>query len=107
MNIANDIRELERKAKFFRKVERAWIFETEDVCAGEANSSGNAMAIFAKAVKRRIGLDREIHLGAGDEVVEIAGGHVVALNCVHKRGESFGGVPGIRIGALERCVAVY
>src|SRR5262249_17478001 len=91
-NIADDIRELEREAEFFSKVERAGILEAENVSAGEADSAGDAIAIFAKAVKGWIDLDGEVHFCARDEVVEVARGHVVTTDGVRERRKCFGGM---------------
>ena len=59
--------------------------------AGEADGAGDAIAIFAQAIEGRIGVDGEIHFRAGDQIVEIARGHVVAAHGVDERGEDFGG----------------
>jgi hypothetical protein len=52
------------------------------------------IAIFAEAIEGLVVADGEIHFGAGDEVVEIARGHVVAAHGVDERGKNFGGACG-------------
>ena len=59
--------------------------------AGEADGSGDAVAVFAQAFERRIGLHREIHLRAADEIVQIARRHFVALHGIDERGQNFRG----------------
>ena len=102
VDVANDVGELEGEAEFFGEVESALIGEAEDVRAGEADGAGDAVAIFAEAVEGGVIANGEIHLGAGDEVVEIARGHVVAAHGVHESGENFGGALGSCGGRQRR-----
>ncbi len=76
------------------------------MCASESNGAGDAIAVFAQPVERRIGLHSEVHLGAADEVVKIARGHFVALHGVHERGQYFRGSAESCGGRGHRGVAV-
>ena len=83
-------RELERQAKFLGEVQSAGIVESEDVRAGKADSAGDAIAIFTKAVERRIGMYCQIHFGAGNEIVEIASGQIVTAQGIDEGGQNLG-----------------
>src|SRR5262249_7109207 len=61
VNVANDVGELEGEAESFGEVERALVGEAEDVRAGEADGTGDAIAIFAEAIEGRIVADGEVH----------------------------------------------
>src|SRR5262249_50538468 len=78
--VADDVGELKGKAKLFGEIERARIAEAENMRAGKADGPSYAVAVFLEAREGSVGADREIHFSAGDEVVEIARGHVVAEN---------------------------
>ncbi len=56
--VANDVRQLKREAEPFSKVEGTRVAEAEYVRAGEADSAGYAIAIFAEALEGGIGLNR-------------------------------------------------
>ena len=89
VNVTNDVGELEGQTELFGEVESSWVAEAEDVRAGEADSAGDAVAIFAETVEGGIGADSEVHFGAGDEVVEVACRHMETLHGVHEGGEDF------------------
>ena len=89
MDIANNIGELKCQAELFGKIECTRIAETEKMGTGETNRAGDAITIFAKAIEGRIGTDGEIHFRAGDQIVKIARGHVIATHGVDQRGQDF------------------
>ena len=90
VDVADDVGQLKGQAEFFGEVERAGIVEAEDVGAGQADRSGDAIAVFAEAIEGRVGAKSQIHLGAADEIVEVARGHFVALHGVDESGQNFG-----------------
>src|SRR5579863_6415443 len=75
VNVANDVGELEGEAELF----------------GEVDGAGHAVAIFAEAIESRVVADGKVHLGAGDQVVQVARGHFVAAHGIDERGKDFGG----------------
>ena len=83
MDVAKDVGELKRKAKFLGEVESAGIGKAEDVRAGQANRACYAIAVFAETIEGRVSLYRQIHFGAGDQIVQVTRGHVVTLHGVN------------------------
>src|SRR5258708_3110218 len=89
VDIPNDVRELKCQAKFLSEVQCARIAVPKNMRARETNSSSDTIAILAEAVEGRIGLDGEVHFRAGDQVVQIARGHVEATHGIDEGGENF------------------
>jgi len=59
------------------------------VGAGEAHGSRYAVTIFFQAVEGGIRFYCEIHFGAGDQIVQVARGHVEAAHGIDERGKDF------------------
>ncbi len=87
-NIANDVGELECEAQPLGQIRSARVVEAEYVQAGEADRARHAIAIFGEPVECSIGGDRQIHLRAENQVVEIARGNLEARDRVGERGKN-------------------
>ncbi len=86
-HVANDIRQLKREAQPFREIGIARVGKTEDVQAREPHGSRHAVAILRKLVERRIRCDRQIHLRAENQIVEIARRYVESRNRIGEGGQ--------------------
>jgi len=84
-NVANDVGQLKREAKPFGEIGVARVAKTKDMQAGEPDGAGNSVAILGKLVEGRVGADGEVHLGAENQVMEVARRNLKARNRIGQR----------------------
>src|SRR2546425_11190607 len=83
-DIAQDVGQLKCEAQLFTSLACARVAKAKDVKAGEPDRAGDPVAVLAQMVEGGVGGNTEVHLRAGDEIVEVAGRNAEAPNRIGK-----------------------
>src|SRR5437899_7634296 len=87
-DIAQDVGQLKCEAQLFGQIQGARVAKAKDVKAGEPDRAGDPVAVLAQMVEGGVGGNTEVHLRAGDEIVEVAGRMPKRLNRSAKAGKT-------------------
>jgi hypothetical protein len=88
-------------AKSFGEFGSVRIREAEDVKAAEPDRASDAVTIFTQGVESHIRGYREIHLRAGDQVVQVSRRDFISGDCVAKSGPKGITLRGARNSAIH------